>query len=563
MPPAHPSTAANIGTSTGANSAANTGANSAANTVANTVANTGKLALPSLAHHLLQDKSFLSCYARTLAAIAMADKSVSLADFAALTDVARQSQQPALIGMLILHALEQGVDVDRALAELARAQAGVAPQECAAAWAMAQPLLQGQGLASRPLAKRLAAALQVAMSPQELAALPPEDDAGLIRQLGATARRLVKGKDVTDRVIEFARDIGDPEMIKSARACQSGALSRQALGQQFEQVAQRIEQEMALFASRAPVVGEAFASQAASGAGLPGHRSALLPPILQHPAQALRQQIEQRLAIVAARIRHERQTFQEDIDDLVHDAGNAIERSITERLQTDAWKDKDVWASIARTDFGKEAERRIARAVQRREETLRLFKEELKLFQSDMQVVQASILARQHHAELAQLMPPLRLGTRVVNAMDSAASLTLGAGTIAVAGTGAAAYLLGSAVVLPFVAPAVPFLAGAMAAAGLFKWFTDSDKRKIAEIQSKRNAIEAVVRQRLDEAAQSFSSQLDQLEHDYHQTALALLAPLVLDYEAAQQVAVLHQKLASRIIEHAGTTMNRLRLELR
>lgn len=552
-----------------------------------TSATGGALELPSLSSHLLQDKSFLSCYARTLAAIAMADKSVSLADFAALTDVARHSQQPALIGMLILHALEQGIDTDRALAELARAQAGTAPQECAAAWAMAQTLLQGQGHAARPLARRLAAALQVTMSPQELDALPPEDNAGLISQLGATARRLVKGKDVTDSVIEFARDIGDADMIKSARACQSGTLSRQALGQQFEQVAQRIEQDIALFSAHAPVpgsagaqslansivsgavsangVGEVNGSAGGAGAGLPGRPGRRGPMTASglDPVHELQQQIEQRLAIVAARIAYERKTFQEDIDDLVHDAGNAIERSISERLHTDAWKDKDVWTSIAKTDFGKEAERRIGRAVQRREEVLRLFKEELKLFQSDMQVVQASILARQHHAELALLMPPLRLGTRMVNAMDSAANLTLGAGTIAVAGTGAAAYLLGSAVVLPFVAPAVPFLAGAMAAAGLFKWFTDSDKRKIGEIQSKRVAIEAVVRQRLDEAAQSFSVQLDQLEHDYRQTAVALLGPMLLDFEAAQHVALLHQKIASRIIDQSTASMNRLRLALR
>lgn len=533
-----------------------------------TAATAGGLELPSLSGHLLQDKSFLSCYARTLAAIAMADKSVSLADFAALTEVARHSQQPALMGMLILHALEQGIDTDRALAELARAQAGTAPQECAAAWAMAQALLQGQGHAARPLAWRLAAALQVTMSPQELDALPPEDNAGLISQLGATARRLVKGKDVTDSVIEFARDIGDADMIKSARACQSGTLSRQALGQQFEQVAQRIEQDMALFSAHAPVPGSAGA-QAANGGMRAGVAAGGRPGWLAatattgpNPVQELQQQIEQRLAIVAARIRYERQTFQEDIDDLVHDAGNAIERSISERLHTDAWKDKDVWTSIAKTDFGKEAERRIGRAVQRREEVLRLFKEELKLFQSDMQVVQASILARQHHAELAQLMPPLRLGTRVVNAMDSAANLTLGAGTLAVAGTSAAAYLLGSAVVLPFVAPAVPFLAGAMAAAGLFKWFTDSDKRKIGEIQSKRVAIEAVVRQRLDEAAQSFSVQLDQLERDYRQTAVALLGPMLLDFEAAQHVALLHQKIASRIIDQSTASMNRLRLDM-
>ncbi|MEN9867645.1 MAG: hypothetical protein RL748_3235 [Pseudomonadota bacterium] len=522
------------------------------------------LEFPPLPAHLQSDKSFLSAYARTLAAIAIADKSVSLADFAALTDVARNSQFSALMGMLIFHALEQGVELDKALLDLSRAQAQSSSQECAAALQMALPLLQGQGHAARPMAKRLAQALKVELAAVDLARLPAEDDTGLLGQLGARARRLIKSEDVTDRVSAFGRNIGDPDIIKSARACQSGSLSRQVLAQQFDQVAGRIEADIVEYRNRAVSLAPDSATNAAASAN--SATGALLGATLDsmhNMAQQLQQQVQQRLAIVRGRIAYERQTFQEDIDDLVHDAGNAIETAIANRLQTDTWKDKDVWASIGQTQFGQEAERRIGRAVRRREEVLRLFKEELKLFQQDMQVVQASILAKQHHAELAKLMPPLRLGTRVVNAVDSAANLTLGAGTIAVAGTGAAAYLLGSAVVLPIVAPVAPFLVGAMAAAGLFKWFTDSDKRKIDEIQSKRRAIEDVVRKRLSEAAESFDSQLIQLESEYQQTAIAMLGPVLLELEAAGQVQGMHQRIGNRIIEQSEMALQRLRAELR
>ncbi len=537
-------------------------------TTSSNVSNDANLAaglnFPPLATYLQTDKSFFAVYARTLVALASADKSVSLSDFSALMDVARNSQYSALMGMLIFHALEQGVDLDKALADLARAQPGSNTQECEAAWLMAKPLLLGQGHAARPLAKRLAAALKVTLSKDELDSLPQQDETSLLGQLSAKARRLVKSEDVTDRVLEFGRHIGDPDVIKSARACQSGALSRQALASQFALVARRIESDIHAYRSQIASVmppdnvgGNVAAKAAGNTAGL-----ATTLGSMQNMAQQLLQQIRQRLVIVKARIAYERQTFTEDIDDLVHDAGNAIETAITERLQTDAWKDKDVWASIAKTQFGKEAERRIERAVRRREETLRLLKEELKLFQVDMQVVRASIIAKQHHAELAQLMPPLRLGTRVVNAVDSAANLTLGAGTIAVAGTGAAAYLLGSAVVLPLVAPVAPFLVGAMAAAGLFKWFTDNDKRKIDEIQSKRRAIEEVVRQRLQQAAGSFESQLAQLEQDYHQTALAMLGPMLLELEAAHQVQAMQLRVGNRIIEQSEASMQRLCQEL-
>jgi hypothetical protein len=518
-----------------------------------------ELSLPSLSTYLQTDQSFLASYARTLVAIASADKIVSLSDFSALMEVARNSQHSALMGMLIFHSLEQGVDLDKALADLARVQPQSSAEECQAAWQMAQPVLQGQGHAARALAKRLAATLKVELSKYELDSLPPQDETSLIGQLSAKARRLVKSQDVTDRVLEFGRHIGDPEMIKSARACQSGALSRQDLARQFTQVARRIEADISEYRRQiASVMPHADLTSAAAGAA--GEAAGLAS--VQNMAQQLLQQIRQRLAIVKARIAYERQTFNEDIDDLVHDAGNAIETAMTDRLQTDAWKDKDVWASIAKTQFGKEAERRIERAVRRREEILRLLKEELKLFQVDIQVVQASIVSKQHHAELAQLMPPLRLGTRVANAVDTAASLTLGAGSIAVAGTGAAVYLLGSAVVLPLVAPVAPFLAGAMAAAGLFKWFSDADKRKIDEIQSKRRAIEDVVRQRLQQAAGSFESQLAQLERDYHQTALAMLGPMLLELEAARLVQAMQVRIGNRIIEQSEASMQRLGREL-
>jgi hypothetical protein len=171
-------------------------------------------------------------------------------------------------------------------------------------------------------------------------------------------------------------------------------------------------------------------------------------------------------------------------------------------------------------------------------------------------------LAKHHHAELAKLMPPLRLSTRIVNAMDSAANMTIGAGSIAVAGTGAAAYLLGSAVVMPLVMPVAPFLVGALAAAGLFKWFTDNDKRKIAEIQSKRRAIEEVVRQRLNDAVTSFDQQLTQLENEYRQTATALLSPILLDAQAVALVQTVHAEVALKIIAQSEKLMQNMVREL-
>ncbi len=500
-----------------------------------------RLELPSLAEYLKNDKRFFPAYARALVAIATAHKPATLADFSALMEVARNAQYPALMGMLLLHALESGVTLDTALLDLGKA--GADGREAEAGFSMAWPLLQLQGTAARALARRLAAALGQPLSPERLASLPEDDDTSVISQFASRARQWVKGRDVGDALLEFGKSIGDVELMRQARAHRQGNLEYDVIRQQFALVRDKMAQEIA------------------------GYRAITPQPIptlalLVGGVQQLRQQTEQRLAMVSSRIEYERIAFAEDIDDLVHDAGNAIENALAERLRTDQWKEKEVWASIAKTTFGKEAERRIGRAIARREQVLRLFKEELKLFQSDMRVVRASILSQQHHTALAQLMPPLRLGTRVANAIDSAATVTLGAGSLAVAGTGAAVYVLGSAAVLPLVAPVAPFLAGALAAAGLFKWFSDSDQRKINEIESKRRAIEAVVRQRLEEAAASFNSQLTQLEQEYRASALALLQPLLHDAEAAPQLPERHGQVAQRIIAQLEATMQRLERDL-
>ena len=104
-----------------------------------------------------------------------------------------------------------------------------------------------------------------------------------------------------------------------------------------------------------------------------------------------------------------------------------------------------------------------------------------------------------------------------------------------------------SVFVLPLVAPAAPYIGGAMVAAGLFKWLTDADKRRLAEIRDKRQAIEGLLRSRLLEAFASFSGQLDQLQADFAQAERALLQPVLLNAQAASRLPGLQQALAERV----------------
>ena len=183
---------------------------------------------------------------------------------------------------------------------------------------------------------------------------------------------------------------------------------------------------------------------------------------------------------------------------------------------------------------------------------LRLIKEDLRLFQEEMRIARISILKQQHHTRFRHLMPALRLQTKVINAVDSAANVTLGTGGVAIASAGAAAYFLGAAVVLPAIGPAIPFVAVPMVLAAVFKWFTDSEGRKDGEIEHKREAFENVLRQQLLLAQTSFNAQLEAVALDFQQSAVQMIQPIMLEAEAADRLAGLQVRMAKRLIEQSS-----------
>lgn len=178
---------------------------------------------------------------------------------------------------------------------------------------------------------------------------------------------------------------------------------------------------------------------------------------------------------------------------------------------------------------------------------MRLLKEDLRLFQEDMRLTRASVLQRRHHSRLAKMMPQLRLATRALNAIDSAANMTIGVGAASIAGAGAAAYLFGAAVVMPVIAPAAPFVGGALLVAGAFKWITDADRRRDGEIRHKREAFEKAFRAQLEEAQASFNQQLNVVRQEFVQTARQIVEPILVEADATERIAGLQVKMARRV----------------
>ena len=506
-----------------------------------------QLVVRSLDEHLSSDQSFSSAYARAVGAIAGNEGSLTLAQFAAVTEIAGDGQSSAVFTALVLNAIESGVEVDWALNALSRSCTGIDQQAREHALSMAIPLLALHGGDARSLAQRLAKALSVRLPPEDLNRLPPAEERGILANLGEQARRLVRGRSLADAVADFGRTAGQQELSNPARTFQSGEIDQTTLRDLVSATTAAITQDIGTYVEQARLlsVGEAAASSLVSA------------------ANDLKNQVTQRLVLVDQRIAYERRLMSEEIDDAVHDAGNAIELAMTDRLNTDKWKDEDVWASMGRNQFGQEMERRLDRIVRRKEQALQLLQEDLRLFQSGMKLGQATVFQRQHHAALAKLMPRMRIGTRIVNKLDTAANVTLVSGAAVAASTGTAAYLIGAAVVLPVVAPVAPFVGGAVLLAGAFKWFTDGGKRKRTEIRDKRIAFEEELRKQLLAAEQSFNAQLDQVAEGFCDSAVQLLTPILLEAEAAGRVPGMRQRIADRVITQAQTAIRQLDAELR
>ena len=491
--------------------------------------------LRGLDEHLSCDQSFTSALARTVGAIASTDGALTLAQFAAVTDLAGDGRASAVFTALMLNAIESGVTVDWALQALARASQDAEPAARQSAYNLMKPLLALQGRAARPLAQRVAKALHLRLGQEHLFGLPPEEERRLLSNLGSQARKLVMGRGLADAVADFGRRMGHAELLNHARAYNGGLMSQQELEQAVEQAVATITQGIASYQEHAG----ALLSCEAAAAGL------------LTTAEQLRLRVQQRLAMIDARIAYERSTLSQDIEDAVHDAGNAIELALT--VQPEADEERH------RARFGQEMESRLDRVLRRKEQALDLLRDELALMQSDIRLSQSTVYERQHHAALARLMPRMRVGTRLAQSVDTAANITLMGSAVAAAGTGTAVYLFGVAVVLPVVAPAAPLVGGAVLLAGAVKWFADAGRRKRAEIQDRRRAFEEELRKRLQEVQGAIGRQLDRLASSFHESATQLLTPLMLEAEAAGRVFAMRQRIADKVIAQAQHAIAQLR----
>ncbi|MFA9218112.1 MAG: hypothetical protein ACEQSK_13555 [Sphingomonadaceae bacterium] len=180
----------------------------------------------TLDEHMSSDQSFSSAYARAVGALAAGNGTLTLAQFAAVTEIAGEGNASAVFTALVLNAIESGVDIDWALSALSRSSTSIEVAARENALSMTIPLLALHGVDARALAQRLARALGVRLAPDDVSRLPAAEERGLLASLGEQARRLVRGRTVADAVADFGRQTGQVALIDHARNFQSGYLDQ-------------------------------------------------------------------------------------------------------------------------------------------------------------------------------------------------------------------------------------------------------------------------------------------------------------------------------------------------
>ncbi|MBB3222852.1 hypothetical protein [Pseudoduganella umbonata] len=487
-----------------------------------------------LGHYVANDATFPTAYLRAVAAIASSDGILNVADFNALNDVAALMNDSALARVVLLECVEHPLNWKTAFDDLHAASAGIDQATAAEAFEAARALLSIQGTRSREMAASFAEALRYQVRPGELEAFPANEQS-LWSKVSLGSVRMLKGRKYADLADLCVRATGDVALAGAVLECEQGTLDKAELSRRMTAACARVSQEISAFNDR---IADFESSSDTAAAFLAS-------------AHGLQKQVGQRLAVADARIALERETFDEDLEESIHDAGNAFEREVVDRLNTDQWKRAATWESIAKSTFGKELERRVNRVISRRERSLQLLHEDLRLFQEEMALSRSTILKRLHHTELAGAAPALRWGTRLRNGAEDATNMTLKVGGAAAIGTGAAAYFLGAAAVMPVIAPVAPIVGGALLVAGVFKWMMNPAERKLDEVGHQREMFEKAFREQLEAARRELGAQLDATSQQFHQAAERMVQPVILEAQAADRLATLHLKMARRLNDHS------------
>lgn len=502
------------------------------------------LRAPRLQQWREESKDIEVAYFRAIAAIAAKDGYVSLPECAAALSiaaaVAESSGSGPLAANLTIHFLDSRPALDAALKELSRTCKGLPHDQRTGLLRLAAPVIQMQGDDSRPTALRLAKALHLSSSDadREFTLAPTATGGGGFGAMIRSTARAVGLVDDYRWLSPIARTYGETELFRLIESCDAAPAG---LADGIRRVLSKIEEDLARF--RAEIASD--------------ERAVATADALTSAAGSLERIVQERLAIVAQRVAHQKTALQEDLIDLVSDVGAEMTATLHERFHTDDWRKKAAWENFAETQAAKSIELRLARLKARYESQIGLLREELTLFQRDIRISANELVARRPASDFAALVPHLSLGARFMNATDKLMNVTLAAS--ALSAFGATGLVVANLVALPVVAPLAATLGGTLAIGGLYKILTSAKDRKFNTIREVRKGIEERCADMLKELPSQHAMQLDAIVASYQVAAENLLAPVLLNAQAAEEMKRIRRPLSERLIAQTEAKLDRLR----
>jgi hypothetical protein len=472
---------------------------------------------------------------RALAAVVCEDGVLSLPEVSALAELATRLDESNLSAYTALRCIELRPSLDSSLRQLADEAASLDAAQRSRLLDLALPVIELQGDRALSHAERIADSMRVPLPQVRRAALEAQAGAPWWKAVTTQAVRRVTSSGAIQAARNCYLATRNPDVARAVAAFQDGEIDADSLARTVSAARDGFL-----------VTLDALERTMTAADAPPGMKEALL-----NAARALQTQIEQRLQLIRARIGLEKRQFEASLENLINDSGDAFEVEAMSLFREADQGKSGAWKHLARSTFGRELERRISRAEHDFGERLSLLKQEVSIFAQDYGYAVTQLLATPHHARLAKVMPNLRIGTRVLNVVETAARTTLTAGAVAGVGTGAAIYFLGAAAVLPVVAPAVPIVAAAMVVAGLINKLMDGNARLAREIAHMRTSLEDELRKQLLSMQQSYFRQLDETQQAFEKTAVAVMRPLLLEAYAQAGLQQVQARLVADAVRNA------------
>lgn len=258
-------------------------------------------------------------FLRSLTAIAASDGTVNIAEYDQLAAIATKLDPSSFAAYIALRSIDEPDELKMSLSQLKRISGTeLESHECRVLFDLAVPLLVLQGDQSLRFANELSQALNLILSDWDTEKFQSCAAPTIWKTVTAHSMRRLKGKESIELARKCVRITGSPEVAKLILDYLEGGTELAELNTKVNDTLREFIVQLTQFGI---FIQERAVSDEQSRAN-------------QQTAELLLKQVNQRLALLEARVDLEKNEFEQEFDEVIHDAGNAFELEVHDRLKT-------------------------------------------------------------------------------------------------------------------------------------------------------------------------------------------------------------------------------------